>query len=253
MTTRSLTLSALEGIPLVRPGDKLGAFLVEALVRHGIEPRSKDILVVCQKVVSKAEGRIVDLATVQPSERATALAQEVGKDPRLIEVILSESSNVIRSRRDVLIMAHRLGFVMANAGVDQSNVDPAKSVVLLPSKPDHSADVLKSELDVEFGVDLGVIISDSFGRAWRNGAVGVALGAAGVPALVSLIGTSDLFGRKLNVTEVGFADQVASAAALLMGEADEGCPAVHVRGLTPTAKARPAAALIRSAETDLFR
>jgi coenzyme F420-0:L-glutamate ligase/coenzyme F420-1:gamma-L-glutamate ligase len=255
MKSRSLTLTALAGLPLVEPGDDLGALLVAALRRLRIAPEDGDILVVAQKIVSKAEGRIVNLSGVVPSARAAALAKEVNKDARLVEIILSESSEVVRHRKDVLIVAHRLGFVMANAGVDQSNVagGEGERVLLLPRDPDASAVALKTKLDKEFGVKLGVVINDSFGRAWRNGVVGVALGAAGVPSLRDLVGASDLFGRKIRVTEVAVADEIAAAASLLMGQAAEGQPVVHVRGLVCDAPAVPASALLRPKEMDLFR
>jgi coenzyme F420-0:L-glutamate ligase / coenzyme F420-1:gamma-L-glutamate ligase len=255
MSSTRLTLTALAGLPLIAPGDDLAALLAAALKRMEVFPQDGDIVVVAQKVVSKAEGRIVDLAGVVASPRAAELAKEVDKDPRLVEIILSESSEVVRHRKDVLIVAHRLGFVMANAGVDQSNVagGDGERVLLLPRDPDASAAALKMKLDEEFGVKFGVVINDSFGRAWRNGVVGVALGAAGVPSLRDMIGVPDLFGRKMRVTEVAVADEIAASASLLMGEAAEGIPAVHVRGLVCDAPALPAAALVRSKEMDLFR
>jgi coenzyme F420-0:L-glutamate ligase/coenzyme F420-1:gamma-L-glutamate ligase len=255
MSSRSVTLTALAGLPLVAPGDDLAALLAKAVRRMRIVPEDGDILVVAQKVVSKAEGRIVDLGTVVPSPRAIALAKEVAKDPRLVEIILAESSEVVRHRKDVLIVAHRLGFVMANAGVDQSNVtgEGGECVLLLPRDPDASAAALKTKLDAAFSAKLGVIINDSFGRAWRHGVVGVALGAAGVSSLRSLVGTPDLFGRKMQVTEVAVADEIAAAASLLMGQAAEGQPAVHVRGLVCNTPALPAAALLRPKSMDLFR
>lgn len=255
MVARSLTLTALAGLPLVKPGDDLGALLIAALRRMRILPRNKDILVIAQKVVSKAEGRFVDLKTVAPSTRAIALAKEVNKDARLVEVILSESDEIIRKRRDVLIVAHRLGFIMANAGVDQSNVagEDSEQVLLLPRDPDVSAAALKTRLDREFGVDLGIIINDSFGRPWRSGVVGVALGAAGLPAVRNMIGTPDLFGRKMRVTEIAVADEIAAAGSLLMGQGAEGQPAVLLRGLDWDAPATPASVLVRPKQTDLFR
>jgi coenzyme F420-0:L-glutamate ligase/coenzyme F420-1:gamma-L-glutamate ligase len=255
MASRSFTLSALAGLPLVEPGDDLAALLIAALRRGEIAPRDKDVLIVAQKVVSKAEGRFVDLKTVVPSARAVMLAQEVNKDARLVEVILSESSEVVRKRRDVLIVAHRLGFIMANAGVDQSNVDSEDSeqVLLLPRDPDGSAAGLKARFDREFGVDLGVIINDSFGRPWRMGVTGVALGVAGLPALRDMVGAPDLFGRKLRVTEIAIADEIAAAASLLMGQGAEGQPAVHLRGFDWDGPATPASALLRPKELDLFR
>lgn len=255
MSQRQLTVRALTDIPIVAPGDDLAALLAQALRRAAIVPAAGDVLVVAQKVVSKAEGRLVDLAGVQPSARARELAADVGKDPRLVEVILRESTDVVRHKKDVLIVAHRLGFVLANAGVDQSNVGPDGDthVLLLPCAPDASAARLKAALEREFGVDLGVIVNDSFGRPWRNGVVGVALGAAGVPSLWSMVGAPDLFGRPLRVTEVALADQMASAASLVMGEGDEGVPAVHMRGLAWPARPCPASALVRPRELDLFR
>jgi coenzyme F420-0:L-glutamate ligase/coenzyme F420-1:gamma-L-glutamate ligase len=253
--SKRLNFTALDGLPLVESGDPLGALLAAGLRNNGIVPEDGDVIVIAQKVVSKAEGRFVNLGTVTPSCRAIALAEDVQKDPRLVEVILSEATDVVRHRPEVLIVAHRLGFVVANAGVDQSNVgsDDGERVLLLPNDPDGSAARLKEELDHEFQVDLGVIISDSFGRPWRNGVVGVALGAAGVPALRSLVGTPDLFGRTMRVTEVAIADELAAAATFLMGESNEGIPAVHVRGVERVSAAVPAAALIRARETDLFR
>ncbi|HET9567997.1 MAG TPA: coenzyme F420-0:L-glutamate ligase, partial [Vicinamibacterales bacterium] len=194
MSARRLALCALEGLPLIAPGDDLAGLLAGALREMQIAPQDGDILVVAQKIVSKAEGRIVDLADVEPSARAYTLACEVGKDARLVEVILRESTEVVRHKKDVLIVAHRLGFVMANAGVDQSNVGPdgRSRVLLLPCAPDASAARIKARLDQDFGVDVGVVINDSFGRPWRNGVVGVALGAAGIPALWNLVGAPDL-------------------------------------------------------------
>jgi coenzyme F420-0:L-glutamate ligase/coenzyme F420-1:gamma-L-glutamate ligase len=256
MAQPSICLSALEGIPLIGPGDDLAALLAEAMRAMATRPVDGDILVVAQKVVSKAEGRFVNLAHVVPSTCANTLAEIVGKDPRLVEVILSESTEVVRYKKDVLIVAHRLGFVMANAGVDQSNVGPEgdEQVLLLPLAPDESAAALKAQLDREFGVDLGVIINDSFGRPWRNGVVGVALGAAGVPSLRNLVGAPDIFGRRMRVTEVAMADEIAAAASLLMGQGDERIPAVLVRGVTAKhGESVPASALVRPKEVDMFR
>ena len=252
----NVTLTSLRGIPLVNPGDDLGAITAAALRENGLVPEEGDVLVVAQKVVSKAEGRYVDVTTVEPSEKAIALAAELDKDPRFVEVVLSESKRVVRHRPNLLIVEHRLGFVMANAGIDHSNVpteDGTERVLLLPLDPDGSAQALRQYLLDVFGVGLGVIISDSFGRAWRKGTVGVALGAAGLPALVDLRGHPDLFARELLVTETGFADEIAAAAGLLMGQADEAVPMVLVRGLTWSAPDQPGAALIRPAEHDLFR
>jgi len=254
--SREVTLTALSGIKLVERGDNLGAITVVALRDNRLVPKDGDVLVVAQKIVSKAEGRFVDIATVEPSERAIALAAEVDKDPRFVEVVLSESRRVVRHRPGLLIVEHHLGFVMANAGIDHSNVaaeDGAERVLLLPVDPDGSAKALRQHLLSAFGVGIGVIISDSFGRPWRKGTVGVALGADGLPAFVDLRGHPDLFGRELLVTETGFADEIAAAAGLLMGQADEAIPMVLVRGLTWSAPDVPAAVLVRPAEHDLFR
>ena len=253
---REVTLTALSGIKLVEPGDDLGAITVAALRDNGLAAKDGDALVVAQKIVSKAEGRYVDVATVRPSEQAIVLAAEVDKDPRFVEVVLSESKRVVRHRPGLLIVEHRLGFVMANAGIDHSNVAPEdgdEQVLLLPVDPDGSAQSLRQHLMGVFGVGIAVIISDSFGRPWRKGTVGVALGAAGLPAFVDLRGHPDLFGRELLVTETGFADEIAAAAGLLMGQADEATPMVLVRGLAWSAPNVPAAALVRPAEHDLFR
>jgi len=253
---KAVTLTAIGGLPLIEPGDDLGAVLIQNLRRSGVAPRNQDVLVIAQKIVSKAEGRYVSLREVIPSARAIELAAAVHKDPRLVEVILSEAKEVVRYREGVLIVAHRLGFVMANAGVDRSNIEHPQGnerVLLLPENPDATCALLKARLDKEFGADVGVVINDSFGRAWRNGVVGVALGAAGLPSLMSVIGAPDLFGRAMHVTEVALADEIAAAASLLMGETDSGMPLVHVRGLSWDAPACNAATLLRAKEQDLFR
>jgi coenzyme F420-0:L-glutamate ligase / coenzyme F420-1:gamma-L-glutamate ligase len=251
-----VTLRPIPGIPLVRPRDDLAELLILACDRQAISPKEGDVLVLAQKVVSKAEARYIDLATVVPSARAQSLAAEVEKDPRLVEVILGESRRVVRRRPGILIVEHRLGFIMANAGIDRSNVDPeagAEPVLLLPRDPDGSAATLLARLSAHFGKPLAVIISDSWGRAWRRGTVGVALGAAGLPAVMDLRGRPDLFGHELRVTQTGFADEIASAASLLMGQAAEATPAVLVSGLSWSAPSMPANALLRPPEEDLFR
>jgi coenzyme F420-0:L-glutamate ligase/coenzyme F420-1:gamma-L-glutamate ligase len=254
--TTEVALTALKGIKLVEPGDDLGAVTVAAFAANGLAPQAGDVLVVAQKVISKAEGCFVEVASVEPSAQAIALAAETDKDPRFVEIVLGESKRVVRRRPGLLIVEHRLGFVMANAGIDHSNVaaaDGVECVLLLPRDPDGSARALRDHLVSTFGVPIGVVISDSFGRAWRKGTVGVAIGAAGLPAVIDLRGQSDLFGRELLVTETGFADEIAAAAGLLMGQADEAMPMVLVRGLAWLAPEAPAAALIRPAEHDLFR
>lgn len=253
---KTVTLTAVKGLPLIEPGDDLGAILIEGIQRAGIAPRDRDVLVIAQKVVSKAEGRYVELRDIVPSSRAIELATSVQKDPRVVEVILSETREIVRYRKDVLIVAHRLGFVMANAGVDQSNIehrDGNERVLLLPVDPDASCAMLKARIDQAFSADLGIVINDSFGRPWRNGVVGVALGAAGLPSLLSLIGAPDLFGRAMRVTEIAFADEIAAAASMLMGQSSERLPLVHMRGLDWDASPRNAAALLRPREQDMFR
>ena len=253
---RALSLFALPGIPMVQPGDDLPALIADGFVRAGEAAAEGDILVVAQKIVSKSEGRYADLATVEPGAEARELAARTAKDPRMVELILSESRRVVRHRPGVIIVEHRLGFVMANAGIDNSNVEPAgadERVLLLPRDPDGSARRLREGLRERLGVDCAVIVNDSVGRAWRIGTVGIALGATGLPSLLDLRGRDDLFGRPLEVTQVGLADELAAAASLLQGEADEGMPVVVVRGLAAAGPGNAGAALIRDEADDLFR
>lgn len=255
MTTQ-LTITGLRGVPLVRQGDDLAALALAAYEETGLAPEDGDVLVVAQKIVSKAEGRLVDVSAVEPSAEARKLAAEVQKDPRLVEVILSESRRIVRHRPNLMIAEHRLGYVMANAGIDHSNVAPADGrelVLLLPLDPDASAETLRSDLAARTGKRIAVIISDSFGRPFRRGTVGIALGAAGLPAIIDWRGHPDLFGRILEVTETGFADEIAAAASLVQGQADEATPIVLVRGLSWSAPDAPGLALVRPPEHDLFR
>jgi coenzyme F420-0:L-glutamate ligase/coenzyme F420-1:gamma-L-glutamate ligase len=252
--TTSLELFAIPGLPMVQAGDDLPALILAGLQRAGQVLRDRDVVVVAQKIVSKAEGRTVDLADVVPSPQAIALAAEVGKDPRIVEVVLSESTKVVRSRPNLMIMQHRLGFVMANAGVDQSNVaepDGRHRALLLPVNPDGSAEAIRTALAVH--ADVAVVISDSFGRPWRRGTAGVAIGSAGIPSVIDLRGKPDLFGRLLEVSIIGFADEIAAAASLLQGQAAEAQPVVVVRGLTWSAPNVPVADVIRPPEEDLFQ
>lgn len=254
--TSSITYTALPGLALVEPGDDLVAIIVDGVRRAGIEVSAGDIFVLAQKIVSKSENRYVELSSVTPSERALELAKVVGKDPRHIEVVLSESSEVVRTRQNVMIVAHRLGFVMANAGIDEFNIvnkDGEKRVLLLPENPDASCETLMAGLRQAFGVDVGVVMNDSFGRPWRNGVVGVAIGSAGVPSLQNMIGAPDLFNRPMQVTEIAIADELAAAASLVMGQGDEGQPVVHVRGFSSKAPVNSATALIRPKAQDMFR
>jgi len=254
--TLELSVTALTGLPEVAPGADLAGLLIGALEQAGLVPRRQDILVVTQKIVSKAEGRYLDLDALEPSRRAEELARITGKDARLVEAVLSEAEEVLRAKRNVLIVATRQGLVIANAGIDQSNLrleDRGRRVLLLPEDADRSAGRLQERLHAHFQCDLGLIISDSAGRAWRLGTVGIAIGAAGVPALIDRRGEPDRAGRPLEVTEVGFADAVAGIAVLAMGEAAEARPAALVRGLSWSAPARPAAALVRPKQDDMFR
>jgi len=251
----TLTLTPLRGVPLIEPGDDLAGAILHALTGSNLALQPRDVLVVAQKIVSKAEGRLVDLKTVTPSPRAIELANATAKDPRVVELILAESSEVLRHRPGAIIVAHRLGFVLANAGIDMSNVGPdgADRALLLPADPDRSCRELREQLHQRTGVDVAVLIIDSFGRAWRNGTVGTAIGVSGFPALADLRGQPDLFGRPLQITEVGLADELAAAASLMMGQASEGIPAVLARGVPYQRRESGVQELIRPKAQDLFR
>jgi coenzyme F420-0:L-glutamate ligase/coenzyme F420-1:gamma-L-glutamate ligase len=254
----SLILTPLSGIPLIRRGAPLAEIVLNALAGNTISLEDNDILVFAQKIVSKSEGRTVDLATVTPSARAAELAQETEKDARIVELILRESRTVLRKRPGTIIVEHRLGFVCANAGIDHSNVagegnGAEEWVLLLPAEPDRSAEIIREEIESGTGKRIGVLIIDSHGRAWRNGTVGVAIGIAGLPGLQDLRGQLDLFGFTLRITQVGVADELAAAASLVMGQAAEGRPVVHVRGFPYPLRAGSLKELLRPTEQDLFR
>ncbi len=250
-----IVLHPLLGIGEIAPGDDVGAILAAALRRAELAPVASDILVVTQKIVSKAENRYVSLAAVKPSARALEFAAITGKDARLVELVLRESAAIVRAAPNVLIARTRGGLVMANAGIDRSNLGPGEGerVLLLPADPDASAATLAHALEQRFGVAPAVLISDSFGRPWRNGVVNVAIGAAGFPSLVDRRGEFDRDGRKLEVTQVALADMAASAAGLASGEAAESVPAVLIRGFAFDAPPRPAASLLRPLREDLFQ
>jgi coenzyme F420-0:L-glutamate ligase/coenzyme F420-1:gamma-L-glutamate ligase len=250
-----VTIIGLAGIPLVKAGDDLAAITLDGYKATALAPEDGDVLVVAQKIVSKAEGRFVDVTKITPSREAAALAAETQKDPRFVEVVLSESRRIVRHRPNLIIAEHKLGFVMANGGIDHSNVAPGgdERILLLPIDPDGSAERLRNQLVGATGKTIAIIVSDSFGRAWRRGTVGVALGTAGLPAIIDWRGHPDLFGRPLEVTETGFADEIAAAASLVMGQADEAVPIALVRGLSWSAPDAPAADLVRPPEHDLFR
>jgi coenzyme F420-0:L-glutamate ligase/coenzyme F420-1:gamma-L-glutamate ligase len=261
----TLTLTALSGIPLIRQGDDLADIVVRALQGNEVSLEEKDILVFAQKIVSKAEGRRINLTTVTPSARAIELAAQTEKDPRLVELILQESREVLRTRPGTMIVEHRLGFICANAGIDHSNVDsPLLAgekpgvraedwVLLLPADPDRSAATLRQAILSKTAKRVGILIIDSHGRAWRNGTVGTAIGLVGLPALQDLRGEPDLFGLRLRITQVGVADELAAAASLIMGQAAEGTPVVHVRGFPYPLREASLKELLRPKEQDLFR
>ncbi|MCA9941409.1 MAG: coenzyme F420-0:L-glutamate ligase [Anaerolineales bacterium] len=248
---------AVPALPHVQPGDDVGALLVTALRQAGMALQAGDVLAVAQKVISKAEGRQANLREVTPGARALEVAARTGKDARLVELILRESEEISRLRQGVLIVRHRLGFTSANAGIDRSNVPQQnhedETVLLLPLDPDASAARLRHALEAAFGVRLGVIITDSHGRPFRLGTVGVAIGVAGIPALWDRRGEADLYGYQLQHTDVGVADEIAAAAGLLMGQAAEGTPVVLVRGLRLPAAQGHATDLVRPKHMDLYR
>jgi coenzyme F420-0:L-glutamate ligase/coenzyme F420-1:gamma-L-glutamate ligase len=251
-----IELVALEGVPLICAGDDLAGLILDALARAERTLEAGDIFVVAQKIVSKSEGRLVRLATVEPSPRAMEIARIVEKDPRLVEIILCESREVLRMRAGIIIVEDVRGLVLANAGVDASNVNAGgadDSVLLLPSDPDDSAAKLRAALAARTGHDVGIIINDSIGRAWRNGTIGTAIGVSGIPALLDLRGTPDLFGRQLRTTDLGLADEIAAAASLLMGQAGEGRPVILVRGVPYERREGSARELLRPKALDFFR
>ena len=254
--SRTVSLTALQDFPLVYPGDDVGQLVCDSLAANEFCLSSGDVVVVAQKIVSKAEDRYVRLADVEASAEAEDIALKVEKDPRLVELILRESKEVVRYRPGVLIVEHRLGIVHANAGIDRSNLPDWESdpqVLLLPEEPDRSAAQIHTALRSLCDGPIAVIINDSTGRAWRVGTTGLAIGTAGMEPLRNHAGDRDLFGRKLEVTEVATADQLASAASILMGQAAEGCPVIIVRGADWSQSDQGSASLIRSRETDLFR
>lgn len=255
--TTGIEIHALPDFPMVQPGDDLATLILDGLTAAGLSLQAGDILIAAQKIFSKAENRYAVLDDIVPSPRATELAAQVDKDPRVVELILSESSEVVRYREGVLVVAHRLGFVLANAGIDASNVEDGgtERVLLLPVDPDGSCARLRSEIEVRTGVDVAIVMSDSLGRPWRVGTVGVAIGTSGIPAVLDLKGQQDLFGREMQVTEVGLGDELAAAAGLVQGQAGEGQPVVLLRGLgiPVTNDDAGAGSLVRPRDQDLFR
>ena len=245
---------AIPDIPLIQPGDDILAIVVEKARRAGLTLLDGDVLVVSSKIISKAEGQQRSLFEVEVSPAAESLAEETDKDPRLVELVLQEAAMVSRRRRGVLVTQHRLGFVSANSGIDRSNIEGGDcAALLLPVDPDNSAAALKAGIKERLGADVAVVISDTHGRPFRIGNVGVAIGAAGLPSVKDLRGRRDLYGRELEVTQQAYADLVASAAHLLCGEADEGFPAIVIRGIDVAAPHGMAADLNRLPENDLYR
>jgi coenzyme F420-0:L-glutamate ligase/coenzyme F420-1:gamma-L-glutamate ligase len=255
---KQIVLSGLEGFPMVQPGDDLSDLIFHSLLKNRIELMDSDILVLAQKIVSKAEGRYRDLNNVIPGEKALELSIVTGKDPRFLELVLSESKSVVRAKTGTLIVEHRLGFICANAGIDHSNVDtelPDQQdlVLLLPSDPDKSSSRIRREIENRTGKKLGVMIIDSHGRSWRMGVVGVAIGFSGIPGLVDMRGRKDLFGFELKVTQIAAADELAASASLLMGQADESRPVIHARGFPYALRKSSMNEIIRPFDQDLFR
>lgn len=251
----TLRIFPIEGLPLVSAGDDLPTMIATGAAKNGLELHDADVVVIAQKIVSKSEGRQVLLSTVMPSSEAVRLAEETEKDPRVVELILQESTEVVRKKPGVLIARHRLGHVGANAGIDQSNIDHTcgEAVLLLPLDPDKSAREICSSLRSITNKDVGVIVSDSANRPWRLGTIGIAIGAANIRVLDDRRGGKDLFGRELKVTLSNLADSIASAATLAMGETTEKIPVVVLRGLTSTLGSDDASISNRPIEEDLFR
>ncbi|MDF1500386.1 MAG: coenzyme F420-0:L-glutamate ligase [Anaerolineales bacterium] len=258
MQAKQLIFTALPELPLIHPGDDLVQLIVDGMDRAELTAEEGDVFILAQKIVSKSEGRLVYLPEIEPSAEALELAEKIGKDPRILEIILGESSSILRLREGLIVVEHRLGFVCANAGVDRSNVrgeygEDDDWVLLLPEDPDRSAHLLRDGLVRETGKQVAVLIIDSHGRAWRMGTAGVCIGAAGFPVLLDLRGEPDLFDVILKSTEVGLADEIASGASVLMGQANEGRPVIHLRGLPYPLREGSVREIVRSKEDDLFR
>lgn len=254
MKGRSISVTALPNVPLIRAGDDLCRTVIDAVNAADMVLEDGDVVVLAQKIVSKAEARQVALADVTPTPAAFELAGRTGKDPRLVELILSEADEVVRVRPNLIIVRHKLGLVLANAGIDQSNLDACEEpqALLLPVDPDASAAKLRAELYEATGRTVAVLVIDSLGRAWRMGTTGTAIGVAGLPAVLDLRGQPDLTGRMLESSELGLADEIAATASLMMGQAAEGTPVVVVRGLDYAADDSTARTLLRPREMDLF-
>ncbi len=256
-TPPSISLFATTGFPMVEKKDDLSNLVLTCLDRNEISIETNDIIAIAQKIVSKAEGRLMKLSDVKSTQKALRLAKQANKDPRLVELILQESNEILRVSDGVIIVEHRLGHVLANAGIDRSNIKSANQeemVLLLPINPDQSAEKIRNDIKKKIGVNVGVIITDSMGRAWRLGTIGHAIGSAGIKTIMDLrYKATDLFDRELQVTCIAWADQLAAAASLTMGETNEGTPVVIIKGIETPSEEGSARDLIRSKEEDLFR
>ena len=252
-----LEVSALNHVPSIKKGDDIAEIILKSLHKDSLQLKDNDIVVIAQKIISKAEGCLVDLESIAASSESIQIAERTDKDPRLVELIIQESKEIIRIEKGVIIAEHRLGHILANAGIDQSNIDHKlgkETVLLLPKNPNRSAKKIKEQIENQTSKTIGVIITDSMGRPWRLGTIGHAIGSSGVKTIVDLRqkGT-DLFDRKLQTTVIGLADQIASAATLIMGESNEGKPIVLVKGIDMPSDSDTVDDLIRPKEEDLFR
>jgi coenzyme F420-0:L-glutamate ligase/coenzyme F420-1:gamma-L-glutamate ligase len=260
MAPQSITLNTIPNIPLIKENDDLANIILHALSSSGYELGNKDIIAIAQKIVSKSEGQLVDLTSIKPSEKAIQLAQEINKDPRQIELVLSESKEIIAVKPGVIIVEHHSGIILANAGIDHSNVasnidstNGKEYVSLLPKDSNKSARLIKNEIENQCNKKIGIIITDSIGRPWRKGTTGVALGSAGIETIRDLRGDMDMFGRELLVSETADADSLASASCLLMGEGDDATPVVLIRGYETVISDQNTNQLLRPKEEDMFR
>ncbi len=258
MTRKPLTFTPIDTLPLIQPGENLAECIWYALQKTDLRLEDGDILVITQKIVSKAEGRLVNLSTITPSQRALELSEITKKDARLVELILSESNEIIRMRENAIIVEHKLGFICASAGIDHSNVkgdwgNEDDWYLLLPKDPSASAVKIRKYFKEKIGRNIGVMIIDSHGRAWRKGTVGIAIGFSGVPGIVDMRGKEDIFKYHLKITLIAAADELAASASLVMGQADEMIPMVHVRGFPYPLSDAPFHEILREKEEDLFR
>lgn len=252
MILPKIEIFPVPGIPIIRDGDDLGEIICECINNAGIGIQEEDIIVIAHAIISRAEGRLVDLRTVIPSEFAKTIADQCDKDPRHVEVILSQAKSIVRMKDGILVVESKTGWVMANAGVDQSNSFGENFALLLPENSDRSAEKIRKKIQEEFGVEVAVIITDTFGRALRSGAVNVAIGTSGIKPIIDLSGVKDLFGYTLKTTQIGIADELASAAELISGQSNEGFPVIVIRGYKYQKGTESALLLARPRENALF-